>query len=187
MSDRSKLRRRGLLVAAILVLTGARDAQAQGDAPAQAPSPGAEAALAETIIQAHNALRAEFGAPPLSWDEGLAREALAWAKVNLAERRLRHSPPKARIGEGENLAAVYGGHWGAKALLKLWTDERALYVFGPLDCSRKGPPKPETRHYTQMIWPGTLTVGCGLASNRHGEVLACRYAPPGNYCGEAPY
>lgn len=39
-------------------------------------------------------------------------------------------------------------------------------------------------HYTQIIWPGTTHVGCGISSNRGNDFLVCRYSPPGNVMGQ---
>ena len=38
-------------------------------------------------------------------------------------------------------------------------------------------------HYSQIVWPATTRVGCGLARGRGRDVLVCRYAPAGNVDG----
>jgi hypothetical protein len=43
----------------------------------------------------------------------------------------------------------------------------------------------DVAHFTQMIWPTTTVIGCGLASNAWSDFLVCRYAPPGNKDGTA--
>jgi pathogenesis-related protein 1 len=42
-------------------------------------------------------------------------------------------------------------------------------------------------HYTQAVWNSTTSIGCATASNANAEVLVCRYNPPGNFIGQAPY
>jgi hypothetical protein len=40
-------------------------------------------------------------------------------------------------------------------------------------------------HYTQIIWPHTTEIGCGVASGADRDFLVCRYAPTGNKDGLA--
>ena len=55
----------------------------------------------EACLKAHNDLRAEHNAPPLSWDRKLADDAQEWANhlVNLG--KMMHD--ETGTGEGENL------------------------------------------------------------------------------------
>jgi hypothetical protein len=137
------------------------------------------------MIVEHNAIRTQAGAPPVRWDTALARQAMEVAQRNLASEQLKHSEPMERPGQGENLASVLGGHVSAKALLALWVGEKSLYSGGAINCDN------ETSfeaygHYTQMIWRSTARIGCAMASNDRGQVLACRYWPAGNICGHRP-
>ena len=56
--------------------------------------------LATTMVGIHNAQRAEVGSPPMSRDEGVARDTAAWAATLAAAATLRHADQE---GEGENL------------------------------------------------------------------------------------
>jgi len=38
-------------------------------------------------------------------------------------------------------------------------------------------------HYTQMIWPGSIRVGCAVRSSARYDYLVCRYSPAGNVMG----
>jgi pathogenesis-related protein 1 len=142
--------------------------------------------LAEEMIEAHNQLRAGLGLPPVTWDAGLARHAQGWADQLAAGPGLEHSPHASRPGEGENLARIDGGRTSATELFSGWVREGAQYALGPLNCGDLSSVS-RTGHYTQVIWKGTRRIGCAVAYAGESQVLVCRYAPPGNICGEAPY
>jgi len=147
------------------------------------PSP--QIALAEDMVAAHNAVRTQVGAPPVHWDNALARQAMVAAQRNLDLEELKHTDPEDRPGQGENLASALGGHVGAKTLLALWVDEKSRYGGGAIDCDNDAIFR-SYGHYTQMIWRSTARIGCAMASNDRGQVLACRYWPAGNICGATP-
>ena len=141
--------------------------------------------FADQMVHGHNEIRAEVGAPPVRWNRDLARQAEDWAETNLRLGHLQHSAPQTRQGQGENLAAVYGGHVPAVSLLRGWASEREHYHGDPINC---GDPTSISMigHYTQVIWRRTTEIGCGTASNLDSQVLVCRYRPPGNVCGQTP-
>jgi hypothetical protein len=70
--------------------------------------------------------------------------------------------------------------------LALWTAEKAHYAGGVIDCDAAEADFDAFGHYTQMIWRGTTRIGCAIASDPRGQVLACRYWPAGNVCGFKP-
>ena len=41
----------------------------------------------------------------------------------------------------------------------------------------------EVGHFTQMIWPGSVRVGCALRSSAVFDYLVCRYSPGGKCHG----
>lgn len=141
--------------------------------------------FADQMVCGHNEVRAQVGAPPVRWNQDLARQAQAWTQNNLNLGHLQHSDPKSRPRQGENLAAVYGGHIGPASLLSGWASERSKYHGEPIDC---GSPTDISAigHYTQIIWRRTTEIGCGTASDLDNQVLVCRYRPPGNVCGQTP-
>lgn len=144
------------------------------------------AGFAAAMMEDHNAVRAQVGAPPVVWDPHLSQEARAWAETTLRQGRLHHSPTEAAHPEGENLASVHGAHLGGRALLAYWVQERRAYSYGPIDCDAESD-FAKIGHWTQMVWKDTQAVGCGMASDAEGEVLVCRYLPAGNICGHKPY
>lgn len=43
----------------------------------------------------------------------------------------------------------------------------------------------DVRHFTQMVWAGTKTMGLGLATGADGKMyVVCNYDPRGNVDGE---
>jgi uncharacterized protein YkwD len=142
--------------------------------------------LAAEMIRDHNAVRARLGLQPVTWDVELARHAQVWADQLVAGGGLTHSPHASRPREGENLARVDGSHTIATALLSAWADEGEQYRLGPLDCANMSGMM-ATGHYTQIVWRTTRRIGCAVGYSRYSQVLVCRYAPPGNICGQRPY
>jgi pathogenesis-related protein 1 len=142
--------------------------------------------LAAEMVAAHNQLRARLGLPPVTWDAELAWHAQAWADQLAGEAGLQHSPRASRPGEGENLARIDGGRTSASDLFSGWAAEGARYELGPLNC-RNLSGLMRSGHYTQIIWKSTRRIGCAVAYAGDSQVLVCRYAPPGNLCGDTPY
>ena len=160
---------------------------------ALARKPDKDAALtardAQSLVDAHNAIRAGVrkpsgypGAwtpiPPLAWSEELASGAQEWAD-HLRESndcKLVHSD--ARLGE--NLAG--GKQLDIAGAVKLWENEGGRYRWTPVYAWEI-----PTGHYTQVVWRKTTQIGCGRAICGSRVVLVCRYSPPGNHIGKAPY
>jgi hypothetical protein len=154
-------------------------------ASAQPFAEGATGELAERILAAHNAERANVGAPPLQWDATLAAHAASYGPVLARMRALVHSPRSGRPGERENLAMAWHGTMNAEQLVGMWVDERRLLAPGSAifpATSRTGRWE-DIAHYTQMVWPTTTRVGCAVYS-ADWDYLICRYSPPGNIDGK---
>ena len=147
------------------------------------------------ILAVHNRERAAVGVAPLVWSDKLAADAQVWADHMATTGQVAHDTEHlATLGEGENIAGYFHGectwHLPSRADMvcthspigespENWVTEKPKYhgeimtadnylVFG---------------HYTQMVWKNTKEVGCGFA----GSSLVCRYSPPGNFMGQAPY
>lgn len=141
--------------------------------------------MAEALMSAHNAYRSAAGLSPLTWSESLACDAQRWATVLVASSpvTLRHATPAVRNKAGENLWLGTAGRFSWTEMVDSWGEEKIFYPGGPID--------PDTAHafghYTQIVWRGTRSVGCGFAPGGPDDVLVCRYDPPGNVVGQPPF
>ncbi|MBI1385798.1 MAG: hypothetical protein GC150_12890 [Rhizobiales bacterium] len=134
---------------------------------------------AETL-RLHNARRAQHRSPPLTWSASLAAQAQAWAN--------RCSFSHADFnGFGENL--YWGSNANGSAATEWWYNEVRFYDWnnpiasynaGDSDRSR------EVRHFTQVVWRATTTLGCGIAQCGNRKYVVCRYTPPGNFNANNP-
>lgn len=145
---------------------------------------------AQVYVDAHNAVRAAVqkpagysgtwaAVPPVAWSDKVATTAQAWAE-NLRDSMdcgLMHA---SGTGYGENLAA--GTNVDAARAVDMWASEIKNYVY-----SAQYEFENNTGHYTQIVWRKTTEIGCGRATCGNSAVVACRYSPPGNYIGQAPY
>lgn len=134
-------------------------------------------------LAAHNAARADVGAPPLAWNDRLARDAEDWA-IDLADRRaFQHDPDLVRKGQGENLWRGTRARYSPAQMIGYFVAERRDFRPGTFPNVSTTGRWSDVGHYTQIIWPETQQVGCAVASNRRDEVLVCRYWPAGNVMG----
>lgn len=171
------------MAALVLVLAGAC-----GPMPPRSPYPGqfiAQPAADPRAIwlEAHNRERRTFGSAPLVWDEGLAAEARGYAAVLASLGRLQHSPKAQRPGQGENLWIGTRGAFVPEAMVAGWASERRRFRHGVFPAVSSTGNWRDVGHYTQIVWPGTARLGCGLASSARWDVLVCRYSPGGNRDG----
>ncbi|KAH8826252.1 CAP domain-containing protein [Flagelloscypha sp. PMI_526] len=118
----------------------------------------------------HNDLRAKHGAGKLTWDDGLAASAQAWAN----QCKFEHSQ------SGENLAAGTGSY-SIEDALGSWAAEEPQYT---------GSFSSGAGHYTQMVWKGSSKLGCAVAPSCSGifdsgvaKYYVCHYDPAGNVEG----
>jgi hypothetical protein len=149
------------------------------------------------MLEAHNAVRAQLGVPPLRWSEGLATYARQWAE-HLAAHGCRMVHRRAAGAEvvqlGENLFWASPRRWsdGRVELQPVtaaqpaidWASERADYDERSHTCALGK----VCGHYTQLAWHSTRWVGCGFSICPDlGQIWACNYDPPGNWVGQRPY
>lgn len=133
-------------------------------------------------ISAHKTARNAVGVTTLVWNATLETYAKAYANTLVANCQLVHS----NGNYGENLAVGYGwsdGFTGVDAV-NLWIAEKNNYDYATNTCKNNG----ECGHYTQVVWRGSLRLGCARVTCKNGGVIVtCNYDPPGNYIGKKPY
>ena len=148
---------------------------------------GLTRAQADEMVRAHNAWRRRVGALPLHWAADLAARAQSRAAV-LAARGciIRHGPLPADVGENLFHASSLRYEAGradevfvvsATQVVDAWSAELADY--DPVDdtCA----PNRQCGHYTQIVWPTTEDVGCGMSiCPSLGQIWVCNYRPKGN-------
>ena len=133
------------------------------------------------ILAAHNAWRQEVGVPALQWSEELTAHAQEWA--NTLRGRGCKADHSGASEYGENLAWAGGTNLAPEAVVEMWGAEQASYDYAANSCARRK----VCGHYTQIVWRGTETVGCAVASCSDSEVWVCNYYPAGNVVGQKPY
>ncbi len=136
------------------------------------------------MLSGHNEARRHRRVPPLSWDEGLARDAGQYARHLARTGRFEHDRQSGRAArQGENLFMGTRGAYRYSEMIGLLVDERRHFRPGRFpDVSTTGQLS-HVGHYTQIIWPTSQRVGCAMASSRSNDYLVCRYFPAGNIVG----
>jgi len=165
---------RAILVLAVLCVASFANAQQ----PSGCRSALGQRSMSQAMLDAHNAVRARVGVPPLVWADELAAVAQGWANHLIATNAFSHSPNN-RFGE--NLYTITGGTASPANVVGMWADEARGYDIRSSTCSGV------CGHYTQIVWGETRAVGCAVAANPYREVWVCDYDPPGNVIGYRPY
>jgi pathogenesis-related protein 1 len=143
----------------------------------------------EGTVAAHNAVRAEVGVEPLTWDPDLAAIAAAWAARCIDDEApsglIDHNEGRSDTYPeyvGENIYGSSGQASGTDAVAS-WAEEEADYDYASNSCNGV------CGHYTQIVWRATTKVGCALhdcAGLQFGSTVVCNYAVGGN-SGGRPY
>ena len=143
-----------------------------------------DARMQEVMLDAHNRARTAYRAAPLRWDDALAASALAYARILARENRFGHDPQRgAKVRQGENLWMGTRGAFEYAVMASSWIDERKDFKPGVFPNVSKTGNWGVVGHYTQIVWPGTTSVGCAVASTARDDFLVCRYLPAGNVMG----
>ncbi|MBA3527148.1 MAG: SCP-like extracellular [Sphingomonas sp.] len=139
--------------------------------------------VSRQLLDAHNRERAMIGAPSLQWDPNLARAAISYGPALAAAGRLQHSPRESRPGQRENLWRGTSHAYLPAQMVASWADEKRYFRPGVFPAVSTTGDWLSVSHYTQMIWPTTTRVGCGVYRTPQWDYLICRYSPPGNVDG----
>lgn len=172
-------------VAALLASPAARAPQSSLPPP---PPPRGPVTSAEAVemVRAHNAWRTRAGVRPIRWAADLAAQAqnhaIALARQDCA---LEHGVLPGDVGENLYRASALLKEGGGREFYLLppsrvvdaWGAESDDYSPVTGSCA----PGRQCGHYTQIVWPSTEEVGCGMAvCPSLGQVWVCRYRPRGN-------
>ncbi|MCA1652657.1 MAG: CAP domain-containing protein [Sphingomicrobium sp.] len=145
-----------------------------------------DALLRATALRLHNEARRAFGVAPLAWNDALAGEAEAYARSMAATGIYEHDQtPGRRKLMGENMWRGARGVYSYGVMIGVMVDESRMFRGGVFPAVSTTGQWHDVAHYTQIIWPTTTEVGCGLASSPTTDYFVCRYAPTGNKDGIA--
>ena len=164
-------------MASLLILSAAAATFAQAEAVPLDP-------VSAQLLAVHNRERAMVGVPPLEWDPALARAALSYGPTLAGLGRLQHSPRASRPGQRENLWRGSAHAYLPAQMVSNWVAEKRFFRPGIFPDVSKTGNWLDVSHYTQMIWPTTTRVGCGIFRSPQWDYLICRYSPPGNADGK---
>ena len=140
-------------------------------------------AVAMRIVIIHNQVRAAVGVQPIYWDSSLALAADRYAAELARTERWGHSPQASRQGQGENLWMGTRGAFSIDQMVGAWVSEGRQFRAGRFPQVAQGGRWEQVGHYSQMIWPGSVRVGCAMRSSTRNDYLVCRYSPAGNVVG----
>ena len=135
------------------------------------------------IVRMHNAVREAAGVDPITWDSSLAAAAKGYADRLAKTGRWEHSAMADRPGQGENLWMGTHGAFHLNEMVGAWAQEGRMFHAGAFPQVSKTGNWDDVGHYTQMIWPGSIRVGCAIRSSARYDYLVCRYSPAGNVMG----
>jgi pathogenesis-related protein 1 len=171
----------GGMLAGVVAFAGSRDIARHGPPPESLTR-----AQADEIVRAHNQWRRRAGVLPVRWAADLAAQAQSRARQlastgciiehgalpdNVGENLYRAGPLRASNRKDEILVV------SPSEVIYAWGAESADYSHAKDACA----PNRQCGHYTQIVWPSTEEVGCGMAvCPSLGQVWACRYRPRGN-------
>jgi len=174
----------GVLVA-VVAIGLAVSSQDGAAAPGRSVAGGLSASDVQGLLDAHNAMRAKYGMPPLVWDTKLAAFAQQWADTR-AKTGAVHRPNNRY---GENTYWSGGTPRTAKYVVGDWGGEVKNYDLAANRCK----PTKDCSHFTQIVWKTTKKVGCARASGNvppagiswKGKSFywVCDYSPRGNVAG----
>lgn len=143
-----------------------------------------EAELAMRLVGAHNQLRNSAAVQPTEWDADLAASAAAYASQLASSDKFAHSAAASRPGEGENLWRGTQGAFTIERMVSDWGSEKRMFRPGRFPNVSTTGRWEDVGHYTQIIWPTTLRVGCAVKASPNYDYLVCRYATGGNVFGQ---
>ena len=148
-------------------------------ARAEAPVDG------QSMVAAHNAVRAQYGQNGLSWSEEMVAAAAGWARKLEANtewcQAVIHNPERpTRTGENMHVVGVTSPEQSSPAeqIVGAWASEQQYYDLDSGSCT----PGQQCNHFVQVVWGETTELGCSAAvcPDPQGTLLKvtiCKYRP----------
>jgi uncharacterized protein YkwD len=153
-----------------------------------APADRGVALIRAAMMTGHARERAAVGVPPVTWNDALAADAMAYAREMARTRRFEHAQqPQGPGRQGENLWTGTRGAYRYDEMIGHWAAEKRDFVNAPTPGFSRTGRWQDVAHYTQMVWRGSTRVGCAMASSAADDYLVCRYSPAGNVVGQRAY
>lgn len=114
----------------------------------------------------------------LLWDPTLANNAQEWANKCVYSHDPSYKDNSEAIGRGGT----------PNSLVNLWYESKKNFLKSPYDpFVWDWKTSYQYSLYTQMVWASTNRIGCGFAKCEGGDILVCRFYPPGNQIGKPVY
>ncbi|NUN16006.1 MAG: hypothetical protein HUU55_20455 [Myxococcales bacterium] len=160
-----------------------------------------EPTLLQGMTLAHNLLRAEVGAPPVTWNPTLAELAQGWANQCVAQYDSARTTKWKQatgaktpfVGQLFYVTDVDSVPPAISSPFSAWTAGQQDYTWISNQCASGQ----NCGHYTQVIWATTTYLGCGIKKCAQLQlggitwtgayIVVCNYAVGGNYPGVWPY
>ncbi|XP_076661420.1 uncharacterized protein LOC143365263 [Halictus rubicundus] len=134
--------------------------------------------FADAFLQLHNQYRETHNSPPLEIIDELSESAQEWAD-HLAVLGVPAYKSDPEYGENIFAGFLRGAPENVKPEdpLELWYREGRYFKYGEETVKNTE----DVRHFTQLVWKGTTSMGIGMAIGDEGETyIVCFYQPPGN-------
>ncbi|XP_043468757.1 venom allergen 5-like [Leptopilina heterotoma] len=127
--------------------------------------------------------------PNMVWDPELAIIAQRWAIQCLSGNDACRDVRRYEVGQNVATAWTTGSNpTSLRTLITSWYNEVTLFNRNQVE---RFVFHGSTRHYTQMLWATSVSIGCGyinhMVGNRNTVTLVCNYGPTGNIDGGRIY
>ena len=139
-------------------------------------------AFRSAVLAQHNGYRAAHQVPELEYSSKLESGALSWARRLASTGKFEHSGGD----DGESLHFFFSSEaidaaGLAEQAVSHWYNEIKKYNYKRPGFSGA------TGHFTQVVWKGSTSLGCGAAKSKDKSYfIVCRYSPAGNVLGQFP-
>ena len=130
------------------------------------------------LLKIHNDIRIKYKAPDLKLNYELCQLAQEYADKCADSQNIDFNPVLYNNEcIGENISEFDGDISKTSKICENWINERQYLTSGKY--------KDETKHFTQMIWKETQSVGFGFSSSSNGKnYFVTFYFPAGNIFDE---